>query len=231
MSRPKLLLFDVDGTLLSPGPGARRVFAESLTEVFGTCGDVDGYRFEGKLDPIIVTELMLAAGIAEAVVARERRRAIDLYAARLEHALARERPVLKPGVVPLLDALAARGDAVCALLTGNVERGARAKLSAVGIWDRFRFGTWGDERPLRTELGPVALERARALTGIPFVPRDAVVVGDAPSDVACGRALGARVVAVATGRTSAAELLAAGADVVLPSFEDLPAACGAILPC
>ncbi len=230
MSRQRLLLFDVDGTLLSPGPGARRVFAESLVEVFGTCGDLDGYRFEGKLDPGIVAELMLAAGIEDSVVARDARRALDRYVWRLEEALAEERPVLKPGVLPLLDAIEARGDAVLSLLTGNVERGARAKLSAVGIWSRFRFGAWGDERPLRTELGPVALARAREVTGIAFSPADTVVVGDALSDVACGRALGARVVAVATGRTTAADLASAGADVVLTSFADLPAACEAILP-
>jgi phosphoglycolate phosphatase-like HAD superfamily hydrolase len=230
VSRQRLLLFDVDGTLLSPGPGARRVFAESLVEVFGTCGDLDGYRFEGKLDPGIVAELMLAAGIEDSVVARDARRALDRYVWRLEEALAEERPVLKPGVLPLLDAIEARGDAVLSLLTGNVERGARAKLSAVGIWSRFRFGAWGDERPLRTELGPVALARAREVTGIAFSPADTVVVGDALSDVACGRALGARVVAVATGRTTAADLASAGADVVLTSFADLPAACEAILP-
>jgi phosphoglycolate phosphatase-like HAD superfamily hydrolase len=230
VSRQRLLLFDVDGTLLSPGPGARRVFAESLVEVFGTCGDLDGYRFEGKLDPVIVAELMLAAGSEDSVVARDARRALDRYVWRLEEALAEERPVLKPGVLPLLDAIEARGDAVLSLLTGNVERGARAKLSAVGIWSRFRFGAWGDERPLRTELGPVALARAREVTGIAFSPADTVVVGDALSDVACGRALGARVVAVATGRTTAADLASAGADVVLTSFADLPAACEAILP-
>lgn len=229
MSGPRLLLFDVDGTLLSPGPGARRVFAEALTEVFGTAGDLDGYRFEGKLDPVIVAELMREAGIPEPIVARDRDRAIDLYTERLEQVLSGERPTLKPGVVPLLDAIAARGDSVCGLLTGNVERGARAKLSAAGIWHRFRFGAWGNERPLRTELGPVALARARAVTGIDFTPGRTVVIGDAPQDVACGRALGARVVAVATGRTSAERLAAEGADVVLPSFADLEAACAAIL--
>jgi phosphoglycolate phosphatase-like HAD superfamily hydrolase len=174
---------------------------------------------------------MAAAGIAEAVVTRDRARAIERYVSRLEEVLPHERPTLKPGVVALLDALEAREGAVKALLTGNVERGARAKLSAAGIWHRFRFGAWGDERPLRTELGPVALARARQVTGIPFAPADTTVVGDALSDVACGRALGARVVAVATGRTSAEELAAAGADVVLDSFADLDTAVEAILPC
>ncbi len=226
---PRLLLFDVDGTLLSPGPGARAAFAGALEQVFGTHGAMDTYAFDGKLDPLIVVELMRGAGVAEAAIAGGISRALDLYADRLEAALAAQRPRLKPRVTELLDRVAAAPWAVPALLTGNVERGARIKLSAAGLWHRFRFGVFGDEAARREELGHLALSRAREMTGISFDGRSCVVIGDSRKDVACGRAIGARVVAVATGKTPAGELAAAGADFVFPDFGDLDAATEALL--
>lgn len=226
---PRLLLFDVDGTLLSSGPRWRAAFGSALADVFGTCGNLETFAFEGKLDPHIVAELMRGAGVAEETIAERLPRALDLYLDRLEVALALERPRLKPRVAELLERVATNQSSVTAILTGNVERGARIKLSAVGLWHRFRFGVFGDEAPRREELGPVALSRARATTGIEFAGRDCVVIGDSRQDVACGHAIGARVVAVATGKTSVEALAAAGADVVLPDFADLDAAEGALL--
>ncbi len=229
MARPRLLLFDVDGTLLSPGPGARAAFAGALTEVFGTAGAMDTYAFEGKLDPLIVVELMRQAGVSEGVISERLPRALGLYLDRLETALVLDGPRLKPRVAELLDRVGRADGAVAALLTGNVERGARIKLSAAGLWHHFLFGVFGDEASRREELGPLALARGRDRTGIGFTGRDAVVVGDSRQDVACGKAIGARTVAVATGKTAARDLEAAGADVVLPDFGDLDAAAEALL--
>jgi phosphoglycolate phosphatase len=226
----RLLLFDIDGTLLTSGARGRRVLTAALTEVFGTAGDIENYRFEGKLDPFIVTELMEEAGIAPEVV-RERledalERYLDALAAEFRESGG---PVLKPGVLPLLDAIEEESSAVRALLTGNVERGARLKLTAAGLWHRFAFGVWGSEAPCRDDLGPVALARAREVTGKEFRGEECVVIGDSRHDVACGLALGARVVAVATGVTKREELAAAGAHVVLSDFTDLARAKEAIL--
>jgi phosphoglycolate phosphatase-like HAD superfamily hydrolase len=226
--RPRLVLFDIDGTLLTGGRAARTVFADALREVFGTCGDVETFAFEGKLDPTIVRELLVDAGVPEETVLRRRAEALALYLDRLEAALAVERPVLKPGVAAVLDGVVQTGGAVPALLTGNVERGARIKLSAVGLWERFAFGAFGDEAARREDLGPVALEKARRL-GHAFSGPDCVVVGDAPQDVACALAIGARIVAVATGKTPAATLAQAGAHVVLSDLSDTPRALEAIL--
>jgi phosphoglycolate phosphatase len=228
-ARPRLLLFDVDGTLLSSGPASRAAFASALIDVFGTSGDLSNYAFEGKLDPIIVGELMREAGVDNEVFVERLPWALALYLDRLEDALAVERPRLKPGVPELLERVAASPVAVSALLTGNVERGARIKLSAAGIWHRFLFGVFGDEAPRREKLGPLALFRAKERTGISFDGRDCVVVGDSPNDVACGKAIGARVVAVATGKTTAERLRDAGADVVFADFRDLDAAAEALL--
>ncbi len=228
-TRPRLLLFDVDGTLLSSGPASRAAFASALIDVFGTSGDLSNYAFEGKLDPVIVGELMREAGIDSEVVVERLPWALALYLDRLEDALAVERPRLKPGVPELLERVVAAPMAVPALLTGNVERGARIKLSAAGLWHHFRFGVFGDEAPRREKLGPLALARAKEKTGISFDGRDCIVVGDSPNDVACGKAIGARVVAVATGKTPAERLWAAGADVVFTDFSDLDAASEALL--
>ena len=229
MTLPRLLLFDIDGTLLSSGPTARKVFSEALVEVFGTPGAVETYRFEGKLDPLIVQELMIEAGIHQTIVAGRLTMALDIYLDRLEAVLALEKPTLKPGVLPLIQQVIATPGLVNALLTGNLERGARLKLTAADLWHHFSFGVWGDDGARRTELGGVALQRAREVTGVRFEGRDCVVIGDSTHDVDCGKALGARVVGVATGRTSPDLLLAAGADVVLSDFSDLTLAMEALL--
>ncbi|KAA0256474.1 MAG: HAD family hydrolase [Acidobacteria bacterium] len=226
---PRLVLFDVDGTLLSAGPASRRVFEEALVEVFGTAGDIGAYRFEGKLDPVIVNDLMSAAGVPAATVAALGSEALRRYLDKLETALSDRAPALKPGVRELVGAVATSPGAVSALLTGNVARGARIKLSAAGLWERFAFGAFGDDAPTRVALGPVALARGRALTGHPFRGENCVVVGDAVADVECGRALGAKVVAVATGLTAAEALERAGADVVLLDFSRTDLALEAIL--
>jgi phosphoglycolate phosphatase len=225
----RLVLFDIDGTLLSPGPAARSVLARALEDVFGTRADVETYAFEGKLDPAIVTELMRGKLIDEETIARRRGDALRVYLDRLEEALALEKPSLKPGVVPLLKEISAESDVVNALLTGNVERGARIKLEAAGLWHHFAFGVFGDEASCREELGPLAIARAETLTGRRFGGDECVVVGDSRQDVACGLAIGARVVAVATGKTPEEDLRRAGATVVLRDFSDLRRAREAIL--
>jgi phosphoglycolate phosphatase-like HAD superfamily hydrolase len=225
----RLVLFDVDGTLLSAGAAARTTFASALQDVYGTSGDVEGYAFEGRLDPLIVTDLMRAAGVPEARIAALRAAALALYLDRLDAVLREHAPVLKPGVMALLDALENVPGLVCALLTGNLERGARLKLSSAGIWHRFAFGVWGDDASCREELGLVALERAQPATGLVFAGTECVVVGDSRHDVACGLAFGARAVAVATGRTALPVLRAAGAHAVLADLSDTQQALEAIL--
>src|SRR6185503_15462269 len=135
--RMRLLLFDIDGTLLRCGPQVRVLFAEALREVFGTAGDLDGYDFSGKTDPLIVRELMTAAGFTAPEV-RERLPAMrDAYASRIESRLG---PVeVIAGAAEALAALAGRRDVVVGLLTGNWRRGAGAKLRRGGLDAHFTF--------------------------------------------------------------------------------------------
>jgi phosphoglycolate phosphatase len=214
-----LILFDIDGTLLRCGPQVRRFFGAALAEVFGSAGALADYDFAGKTDRRIVVELAASAGrgAAEAEAALPAVR--DAYVRLLERDLDPRAMTVLPGVAALLARLAARPEVTVGLLTGNFERGAYAKLGRVGLDRHFPFGAFGDDVVDRNELPPVALARAAAAAGRPFAPAEALIVGDTPLDVACGRAHGVPVLAVATGGTSAERLAAAGADWVVPTLE------------
>ncbi len=210
----RLVLFDIDGTLLDCGPQVRPLFASALVEVYGTAGDLDGYDFAGRTDPRIVLDLMTAAGLPEREVRDKLPRMRELYVERLARALDRSGMRLLPAVADLLERLAARKDVTLALLTGNWEPGARAKLSRFDLNRFFSFGAFGCDGIDRTELPPVALERAELAMGHRFRPEETLIVGDSRFDVLCARSHGIPCLAVATGRTPAAALREAGADWV-----------------
>jgi phosphoglycolate phosphatase-like HAD superfamily hydrolase len=112
------------------------------------------------------------------------------------------------GIREALDAVRAHPEIHQALLTGNLKEGARLKLSHLGLWDYFEFGAFADDSSVRDELGPFALARAEESLGIKFPPERVYIIGDTPHDIACGNAIGARTIAVATGAFSVAELAA-----------------------
>lgn len=226
----RLVLFDIDGTLLSASGAGRRAMHRALLEVYGTAGPIDSYDFHGKTDPGIVRDLMRAAGLPPAAVAGGEP---DFYARYLEH-LEREigdgRGVrLYSGVAPLVEALAASERCLVGLLTGNIEGGARLKLRSTGLWPRFRVGAYGSDDADRTRLPAVAAGRAEALVRRAFRGADLVIVGDTPLDVGCGRAFGAACVAVATGRHTVADLTACGPDHVFADLSDTDRVLAAIL--
>lgn len=226
MSRPvKLVLFDIDSTLLDCGPQVRPLFASALEEVFGTAGNVDGYDFAGRTDPRIVIDLMVAAGVPEREAREKLPRMKELYMDRLSGGLDPRGMRLLPGVEETLERLAAREDLVLALLTGNWEPGARAKLACFDLNRYFGFGAFGCDGVDRSELPPVAFDRAERALGRRFDPAETLIVGDSVHDVSCARDHGIPCLAVATGRTPAERLRAAGADWVVP---DLFAAPGAV---
>ncbi len=225
----KLVLFDIDGTLVDCGGQTRQPFGDALEAVFGTRGDLPGYDFSGKTDPRIVLDLMTAAGVPAARVLDRLDAVRDHYLDRFARTLEPARVRLLPAVVERLRQLAARADVVLGLLTGNWERGARIKLGSHRLEEYFRFGAFGDGRLDRDELPPVAWERAQAAVGRRFTPAETLIVGDSPLDVACARAHGIRCLAVATGWTPADRLAAAGAERVVadlagPDLEEMLAA-------
>jgi phosphoglycolate phosphatase-like HAD superfamily hydrolase len=231
-ARPRrLVLFDIDGTILwTDGAGRRAVFG-ALLEHFGTIDPKD-HLFDGKTDPQIVRELLRSAGVADADIDARLKIVLERYYALLRSELdgADHRGHVFPGVRELLDALEQRDDVVLGLLTGNIEAGARAKLSAVGIApDRFVVGAFGSDHHHRPELPEIARQRAERAVGHPIAGRDVVVIGDTPADVACGVGIGARAIGVATGRYSVEELQACNAAAVFADLSDTDAVVRAIL--
>ncbi len=212
----RLVLFDIDGTLLDCGPQVRGLFGRSLEEVFGTAGPIDGYEFCGRTDLEIVLDLTAAAGIPLAAVRRGLPRMKALYLERLGRLLDAAEMRLLPAVGQILESLAARTDVCLGLITGNWRAGAGIKLARLGLDGYFACGAFGDGQPDRMELPLLAMRRAAAVTGREFRPADCLIVGDSPADVACARAHGIAALAVATGRTPAERLAAAGARWVLP---------------
>lgn len=215
----RLILFDIDGTLLAGGP-AKEAFEVALTEVFGTTGAIGAHEFSGKTDPQIARELLTGAGLTDAEVDAGLPSLWERYGEELERRLP-ERPMeILSGVGALLDALEETRDAALGLVTGNIQEGARLKLGSAGLFHRFAVGGYGSDDEVRNHLPGIAVERARRRFGRDFAGSEVVIVGDTPRDVECGRHGGCVTVGVATGNFDAVALERVGADHVL---EDLAA--------
>jgi phosphoglycolate phosphatase len=217
---PRLILFDIDGTLLDCGAQTRPLFGAALLETFGTCEGIDAYNMSGRTDPQIVRDVLRSAGLEDSMILGGMAAMRDLYLGRLESALDRTRMNLCPGVEPLLERLSGGRGPTLALLTGNWERGAQIKLGRFNLNRYFAFGAFGSDGIERGELPPIALERAAGHLGERLAPEDALIIGDSIHDVACAKDHGIPVLGVATGKTPAAELEAAGADWVAADLEE-----------
>jgi phosphoglycolate phosphatase len=240
----RLLLFDVDGTLVLTGGAAVRAMDDAFYEVFGIRGAFDHVPMPGRTDGAILADAftralpqsqiladaLTAAGVdpVDGQVARYKRVYFERFVEEIRKPVPEDpakpsrhrfKGVL-PGVRAALDALDGRPDVFLGLLTGNYERGARIKLEYFDLWRYFRCGAYGDDSLDRHALVPVAVARSRQ-AGCPAVdPRDVVIIGDTPLDVSCARDAGVSCLAVATGGFSADTLRAAGADTVFDSLAD-----------
>ena len=226
----RLVLFDIDGTLLWTDGAGRRAMEAALLSVFGSTG-TRSYHYDGKTDLQIVRELMREEGHDDAGIDASMAAVMDAYLARLDTELTSTRTTIRlmAGVPELLDALAARTDCVIGLLTGNLEHGAGRKLDAAGIdHARFRICAYGSDHELRGELPAIAQRRARERLGIDVAGEAVVIIGDTPADIACGRPLGARAIAVATGRYSVEELRRHAPAAVFTDLSDTVAVLEAI---
>lgn len=225
-----LVLFDIDGTILRTDGAGRRAVFQALTEHFGETGP-DRHEFDGKTDRQIVRELMSHAGVHDGRVDEGLDDVIERYVELLQRELGEVGSGhVFPGVPALLDALEARDDVLLGLLTGNVQAGAVAKLTAVGIDPRrFKIGAFGSDHEDRPELPEIARRRAESFLGRAVRGRDLVVIGDTPADMACGRGVGARAIGSATGRYSVEQLEACGAAAVFCDLSDTRAVMRAIM--
>ena len=225
----RLLLFDIDGTLVLTGGAGKRAISRAFHELFGVPDAFDGVSLSGRTDRHLVERALERCGVATTPQALAQVR--DRYLMRLAEAIhepAQGRQAVLPGVLPLLDALDGVPRLQTALLTGNYATGARIKLEHFDLWRRFAWGAFGDEHAERNELAVAAMAEA-SRRGVPLRQRShAIVIGDTPFDVACARAAGANVIAVATGGHPVDELRACGADAVFEDLTDLDAVLAAI---
>jgi phosphoglycolate phosphatase len=209
----KLILFDIDGTLLTTDGAGRAALRAAGADIFGIEEDLEGVAVSGNTDVAIVHEILKKNGIPESEV--NVNRYLGAYLTHLKQRLLQQPGDILPGVGKLLDACA-RGTCAVGLLTGNLRRGAEMKLTAHRLWDRFGIGAFADDSRDRNMLGPIAKRRAEAK--FQAACDDLFVIGDTPRDIACGKIANATVVAVATGRYSKESLATHQPDYL---FEDL----------
>ncbi|HKV41389.1 MAG TPA: HAD hydrolase-like protein [Blastocatellia bacterium] len=219
---PRILLFDIDGTLIRT---ARRgeylgLIRQTLVEIFGSCGRISEVDFAGKTDLGIYKEAFESEGVDLASIL-SRLPDIEEGMSRIIDQMAVGGAVyhLCSGVRELLEALGTDSRFIPSLLTGNLERLAEVKLRHAGIWRYFRGrGAFGDESVERDHLPEIAARRFSELLGTNLAPTRFVIIGDTPRDISCARYFGARVVAVASGKHSVGELSECNPDAVLPDL-------------
>lgn len=211
-------LFDIDGTLLHTRGAGMAALRAGLRAAFGIAEPTDQVAVHGRTDRGITRDLFRYHGIDDLPEHWERFR--DAYLRVLPESLAARKGTILPGVVPLLETLTARKDVAVGLLTGNTREGARIKLAHYGLDRYFEFGGFGDNHFDRDDVAREALTAVVGRLNGNVDLRRVWVIGDTPTDVSCGRAIGARTIAVATGNHTREELAAAAPDHLATDFSD-----------
>lgn len=225
----RLVLFDIDGTLITDHGASREAFGEALHAIYGYDGDLARYDFSGRTDPQIAHMVLGDAGFTPEQIDWKITRLWDFYLDRLARNATPQRVEVLRGMRTLVEVLHGREEVVIALLTGNIEMGARLKLEAPRLNDYFLFGAFGSDSADRTELPPIAVRRAADRLGHDFHGTDVVIIGDSIYDVRCGVPYGATTIAVASGKTSAETLRAENPTFLFENVDDLGAVMKAIL--
>lgn len=215
----RLLLFDIDGTLIKTSGVGRGAINQAFEELFGVPAICDGMRFDGRTDRGIFYEALAKGEVPVHEHDQAFERLVAGYLARLDQELRDKGGVVFPGIVELLEALAGEPAAV-GLATGNLREGARKKMVHFGLWQHFAGGGFGDAVHERTSLVASAIVEVAAARQFAADGANAIVIGDTPLDVAGALANGARCLGVATGSYSVDELLASGATWAVPDLTD-----------
>ncbi len=211
-------LFDIDGTLLSSGGAGQAAMEAALRDLFAADNPIHGISVAGRTDRAIVSDLFGFFKIAFDETVWEQ--FVAAYLEELPKHLASRDGLVLPGVVEILETLHNREDVILGLLTGNFSLGAKAKLSHFQLDHFFRFGGYGDHHHDRDDVAREALTALQNFHPNPVNLDGLWVIGDTPADVKCGRAIGAKVVAVGTGLYSMEDLKAAEADYLFEDFSD-----------
>ncbi|MEP6937054.1 MAG: HAD family hydrolase [Chthoniobacterales bacterium] len=223
----RLLLWDIDATLITTGGAGDKALKRVVEVRFGVRDDLHDIEIAGRTDTgIIASILRKYRGTPSEVNVLS---FLEEYLSGLAELLPKLQGHVMPGVQELLTRMKDRPDRVLALLTGNVERGAKLKLQHYGLWEFFEFGAFADDHQDRNELGAFACRRAEEKHGSAFTGADIDVIGDTGHDIACGKAFGARTIAVATGSWSREQLAECGPDFLfgdLANVDDVMAQLG-----
>jgi phosphoglycolate phosphatase-like HAD superfamily hydrolase len=215
----RLVLFDIDGTLIRDDGAAREAYAEALRSVYGYDGSLRRYDFSGRTDPQITATVLGDAGFSPEQIEERLAHLWVAYLDGLARRATAERVRVLTGVRELLGRLSREARLTLALLTGNIEQGARIKLAAHDLNRYFPFGAFGSDSAFREELPPIAVERASRIDGHTFRGRDVVIVGDSIFDVRCGTPHDATTIAVASGVTPAEKLRAENPNFFFETLE------------
>ncbi|NOY78085.1 MAG: HAD family hydrolase [Calditrichaeota bacterium] len=216
----KLLLFDIDGTLLNTGGAGKRSMVRAFEEVYGVPDGFHGIHMSGKTDPMILREALLQAKLPleEDLADLFKQRYFELMAIEIEKP--NPKKVLMPGIRELIEHLSERPDVVLGLLTGNWKQGAALKLGHFRLHHYFKLGAYGDDSIDREKLLPFATERFERYFNDPIPPENILVIGDTPRDIQCAKPHGARTVGVATGTYSVDQLQNEQPDFIFEDFSD-----------
>ena len=218
----KLLLFDIDGTLLISNGAGRRAMNKSLTKVMGIDTiTLKGIDFGGRTDQQIIFDILVANGMNDSEAEEALPDAIDAYERAFTEAFQNGFFTALEGAVNLVKALAEYDHLQLALLTGNIKNTAYLKVGAIGLEDYFPFGAFGSDHADRGKLPQLAVDRARAFNGNEYKEKDIVIIGDTKHDILCGKPLNVMSIAVATGHYKSGDLSQYNPDVLMDDLSNM----------
>lgn len=217
----RLVLFDIDETMIQSSGAGRRALERAFIDVFGREILFNGHSLSGKTDPQIISEILQLHDFSPAEIEQRLPEILEVYIGHLDREVVQAMEYrVHDGVVELLDELSARDDVSIGLLTGNIEPGARIKLKRFDLNRYFTFGAFGCDSSNRMDLPAVAHNRARTQLSVEFSPEQIVIIGDARNDVLCAKGYGARSIAVCTGKTPRQELVALEPDYIFDTLKE-----------
>jgi len=207
----RLVLFDIDGTLVHTGGAGTKAFSHTFASIFGLKHGAERMKFAGRTDVNLVREFFQIHGVPESQ--ENFQQFFENYVFWLEHIVAQSTGGQCEGITDFIAGLLALPQPpMLGLLTGNIQLGAEIKLRRFGLWDHFVMGGFADDHEDRNHIAVAALQRARRILDPHLQPQEVVVIGDTPFDVRCGKFIGAKTLAVATGGSKYSELTPHAAD-------------------
>lgn len=216
----KLLLFDIDLTLINSGGTGRQAMSAAFERVFGKKNGLKNVNLAGRTDPQILKDALARKGLSWSLDREHQFKQVYFESLKIEIEKPNPRKQIQPGISEILNILSTRNDITLGLLTGNWRKGAMIKLGYFNLIHFFKIGAFADDSENREELPQFAVQRLKEKFGMSILPQSVFVIGDTPLDVACAKPFRAKSVAVATGFFSYEELEAENPDYIFQNLSD-----------